>query len=1858
MSQSQDYAEILFLSVDALLENRLRDIAFDKTIVCEIIDDANKSNGVYIVSDGSVTFEAVCDTSNKYIKGESVYVTIPQGNYDNTKLIISRYAKETANQAIAYIPSLGTMLMMTNNICPNEIGSFGITANGNVTMKKIWSVDLTTNQPLSIKNNSIYNTLGLQASFKTLFNKDIVQGSYGLILELIYNKGGNECFKWAQLDTLDMFGNPYKFMSYFHQEKKFDISEIDENITKMSLYLYQESNFKYYDENNNLINYPIVEINHENIENILVSNIQVLLGDDLLTVEDNTFKLYCYDGQDYDKTNYKKSIYSTWYNKDDNNTYIGFTDGIVDMEYDEDAYYEKYNSEMKGATLVTLEKGIPNIKEALQIYANTKSLTEYYTQLKNHIHLIDTQTTDLKLAIVSFDSSYDKRDEIYTIFDNTIKDPLIVVETFLNDALGDNGIEPSYINWLKSHQEIYDLLTKNIEAEVEKIAIPNIVTANNILKDLKKAIVGEGGLYPELYAQLQEWKNLDALAYIKSYESKYNQIAKYIEEIELKINDLMEQQNILCVKFQSRMSDEDIDKRDITLFEDELAAFNKQYANRYCIYWYKYNAGYTNENERYLSANWERLLYPTDGDGAVKTPKPGMPSLDVEDPPVYKDKSETPYENLELDITRKTEKIKAVLIFNHVVYESNELEFTNLEDLVDNTTADLNALQISHGVNSRDHYQLYGAHNCLLNSAEAYFYRQLNVAYNGVQETGIDALKNCYIYWYIPNNASMLSYDNKKLINEGFSDLSAIPLETNDEQLKSFAANKKNGYTCFYKQISSEADLVFYYLIKNYYLPTAINNKIICRVIKNDTIYEDDIFFTFATFGTSGTDYTLEIAPAGTQTAVYDNQPLTLQALFTDYQGKAVKDNPVINWEIINLGAIKSFELSDIDGSLSQKQVQVMEDFYPSYDSEHCLYHLVECTVQWDKLDEDTESAQQLTLKKQYPVAYAKTTQENINYYIEGASTVIYDNLGKSPSYYKGAYKLFDSSSGTEIKNITWDIYHYDRNGQLIDKSSDVIKYLPKIKKVYETNNEGNSTGVVNYYLQPLAMYVGDSSDFNKVYSVVVCKNTDKDLLWAQPLIIEQYHYGSSLLNSWDESLTIDKENGIILSTMVGAGFKDGENKFSGVLMGSVGPADGVTTTVSTGLYGFNKGAQSFGFKDDGTAFIGKSGEGRIEFDGRGGYIASANWLNPSEADATDQGIIGPDGSLVQGGPAGMAIGLRQGWLDAHNFKLTARNDAGVETLVLNSNPVNNTDYYLKLGDSNSSDGFISFTKQGNLEIKVNNFQMTSVLGGTNLLLNTEPKEKNGYYDPDDNSTHRYDPWKQIGSGQLQISAESAPSNKTYYFHVTKGSGDNLYWGIKQSVRLAADKQYTISGWLYRVVDKQRLAIQVYKGTDTDPFDTYDLTIDTSAGWKWFSHTFTTTEEDSYSIRFYSSLRNELEDVFNDDSEKYLKIWHPKLEEGTIATTWDPAPQDIDSGILEAWTSIEQNAHEISLKASQMAVDELDERLITAESSIKVNAHEISLKASQTTVDKLDNRLVKAESSIKVNADNIALKVSQSTFNELTKEVDTISSTIEQMPHTISMSVTGGNGVNAGISISLKDKDGNTIGAPATGTIKMTGLVTFDNLKTKGTTTINGSNITTGVINADLITTGELSTSRITGDLCSGEITIGGWTIDGTSISTGTFNSINGVFISSVSMHKQLGSFGSQYWRTVFGSNFGITTSGEIYAQNAHIQGKIEAGGWIIGDSIKYGSDWQTDDAIAFPRKISSSGEITELLVIRPYMVQLMGETLINGKPGSYVQSWENILHATGLLGYFDMPGYTHLTPKNIADAVLYYTNL
>jgi hypothetical protein len=78
--------------------------------------------------------------------------------------------------------------------------------------------------------------------------------------------------------------------------------------------------------------------------------------------------------------------------------------------------------------------------------------------------------------------------------------------------------------------------------------------------------------------------------------------------------------------------------------------------------------------------------------------------------------------------------------------------------------------------------------------------------------------------------------------------------------------------------------------------------------------------------------------------------------------------------------------------------------------------------------------------------------------------------------------------------------------------------------------------------------------------------------LCITPIHITQNNYSSAALNKWNGDLAIDEKAGTILSTMVGAGRKNADNQFEGVLMGDVatGTEDGAIT--KTGLYGFNGG--------------------------------------------------------------------------------------------------------------------------------------------------------------------------------------------------------------------------------------------------------------------------------------------------------------------------------------------------------------------------------------------------------------------------------------------------------------------------------------------------------------------------------------------------------------------------------------------------------------------------------------------------------------------------------------------------------------
>jgi hypothetical protein len=101
--------EQFFQSIDIILTQRLSDLSYDTTVIATIVDDSDKSKGHYVVSDGTIKFDAyTSDTS--YKTDDQVRVTVLNGDWSQKKFIEGKYTEGDNTSAIPYIPPLGTTM--------------------------------------------------------------------------------------------------------------------------------------------------------------------------------------------------------------------------------------------------------------------------------------------------------------------------------------------------------------------------------------------------------------------------------------------------------------------------------------------------------------------------------------------------------------------------------------------------------------------------------------------------------------------------------------------------------------------------------------------------------------------------------------------------------------------------------------------------------------------------------------------------------------------------------------------------------------------------------------------------------------------------------------------------------------------------------------------------------------------------------------------------------------------------------------------------------------------------------------------------------------------------------------------------------------------------------------------------------------------------------------------------------------------------------------------------------------------------------------------------------------------------------------------------------------------------------------------------------------------------------------------------------------------------------------------------------------------------------------------------------------------------------------------------------------------
>ena len=195
-----------------------------------------------------------------------------------------------------------------------------------------------------------------------------------------------------------------------------------------------------------------------------------------------------------------------------------------------------------------------------------------------------------------------------------------------------------------------------------------------------------------------------------------------------------------------------------------------------------------------------------------------------------------------------------------------------------------------------------------------------------------------------------------------------------------------------------------------------------------------------------------------------------------------------------------------------------------------------------------------------------------------GYLSVLYETNGKYPKY--------DDDNDFELEIKTKDSVDYTVEWHVHGNFKSIVQ---------DTENQ-NKCKII-----PKETY--DSYSYaNTVSARVYLKETDpnkKPTLIATILIPVYFYinkYFNAAINEWDgNGIEINQEEGIVLSPQVGAGKKENDNSFTGVIMGSKANSGGTT---ETGLFGFNKGQQTIKLDaTDGHAEFGVKGKGQIIID-------------------------------------------------------------------------------------------------------------------------------------------------------------------------------------------------------------------------------------------------------------------------------------------------------------------------------------------------------------------------------------------------------------------------------------------------------------------------------------------------------------------------------------------------------------------------------------------------------------------------------------------------------------------------------------
>ena len=314
------------------------------------------------------------------------------------------------------------------------------------------------------------------------------------------------------------------------------------------------------------------------------------------------------------------------------------------------------------------------------------------------------------------------------------------------------SIKTKYLNWLKTFPgpSILDVTTEHNNI------VNSIKTLKTHIEGLSNAIrIKESGEY--VYSS-------DTFNYVDQFINYCQQMFDYAEEHYERLDSLYAEQATAGLQLGDYT----------TSFTAERDEFIENNANKYCIYWYRYEDGYVDNDSYYVLGNgWKKL--PNDARDQLAARSPDViaiyedyahviGSTNIQKQPCYQKIGDC---NLEWPTTQ----FKAVLFYNHVPHESGVLTFIN-QSLPEEELTITDGIYIDLDDNAMDIYPVYNVYYTLLNSADAYVDRKLRVRYIQSGELRDDLLAGCStVYWYLPNAVSQLVILDEELCKAGFTNV-------------------------------------------------------------------------------------------------------------------------------------------------------------------------------------------------------------------------------------------------------------------------------------------------------------------------------------------------------------------------------------------------------------------------------------------------------------------------------------------------------------------------------------------------------------------------------------------------------------------------------------------------------------------------------------------------------------------------------------------------------------------------------------------------------------------------------------------------------------------------------------------------------------------------------------------------------------------------------------------------------------------------------------------------------------------------------------------------------------------------------